>query len=123
VTVEVLRDPSFRTSCIRNKATSEEEKHVVYSWYGIIQPRDNHGAHQICELDHLVDLGAGGADTLDNIWPQCGPEGASVDDTYFHAKDEVEVWQQRGIKAGSLNQSKSQEAIARDWSALLNPNP
>ncbi len=37
-------------------------------------PDEQLGASQTCELDHVVPLEIGGADTLDNIWPQCGPK-------------------------------------------------
>ena len=39
----------------------------TYVWYRLAQPSDNSGENQICELDHLVSLELGGADTLDNI--------------------------------------------------------
>src|SRR5277367_4902522 len=72
VTAEVLRDPAWRTACIRNCQVSEAEKHVTYKWYGIRKPRANSGENQVCELDHLVPLELGGADGLENIWPECG---------------------------------------------------
>jgi len=69
VTVQILKDPSFRTACLRDCVTTESDKFVTYGQYGIPHPKNNQGANQVCELDHLVPLELGGADTLDNIWP------------------------------------------------------
>jgi hypothetical protein len=44
ITAEVLRNHSFRTRCLRNMATTEQEKGQVYAWYGIRHPRQNFGA-------------------------------------------------------------------------------
>jgi len=41
-------------------------------------------------LDHLISLELGGADTLDNIWPQCGPSGVALPQRFFKEKDTVE---------------------------------
>jgi hypothetical protein len=49
-------------------------KGKTYASYGIARPNNNTGASQTCELDHVVPLEIGGADTIDNIWPQCGPK-------------------------------------------------
>ena len=63
VTAEVLQDPSFRTTCIRSQASSEAQKAETYQWYKIEHPSQNSGQTQTCELDHLISLELGGADT------------------------------------------------------------
>ena len=73
VTLAVLGDRSFRTGCLRNCATTQRDWSATYRRYGIQHPKGNSGRNQICELDHLVPLEMGGADTIENIWPQCGP--------------------------------------------------
>jgi hypothetical protein len=90
LTIEVLRDRSFTTKCVRDAATKEEEKATTYEWYNLPHPSNNSGENQICELDHLVSLEIGGADTLDNIWPQCGPSGVALPQRFFKEKDTVE---------------------------------
>jgi hypothetical protein len=60
LTVDVLRNPSFRTSCVRSQATTEQQKAATYDLYGISHPSDNSGPNQTCELDHLVPLELGG---------------------------------------------------------------
>lgn len=64
VTLVVLRNPSFR---VRDKATTAAQKAVTYDAYDEKHPSNNRGSHQVCEMDHLVSLELGGADTLDNI--------------------------------------------------------
>ncbi len=51
---------------------------MTYLWYNVRHPSNNTGASQTYELDHLVSLEIGGADTLENIWPQCGPKGVAL---------------------------------------------
>jgi len=119
VTAAVIKDPSFTTKCLRNVATSEQAKHIVYRWYGIHPPANNRGANQVCELDHLVDLGNGGADTLNNIWPQCGPEGVAFYERYFKMKDQIEKSGYYGVKEDAIELQPFQEQMARDWSKLL----
>ena len=119
VTVEVLRDPAYRTSCTRNSATSATQKNGTYGWYKIPHPTNNTGAHQTCELDHLVSLELGGADTLDNIWPQCGPPGVQLRQRYFKQKDLVENYLAAQVKAGAIDLTDAQYGIARDWTQYL----
>jgi hypothetical protein len=75
VTLAVLRDRLFRTGCVRNCSTTIRDRSAAYRRFGIQHPRGNSGQNQICELDHLVPLEMGGADTIENIWPQCGTGG------------------------------------------------
>lgn len=55
ITADMLRDSDFRTRCVRNCATSEAQKHVTYTWYGIQKPRsDGHDlVHYPIELLEL----------------------------------------------------------------------
>jgi hypothetical protein len=119
LTVDVLRDPHFRTACLRNKATSKREKAETYGWYAISHPAHNQGKTQTCELDHLVSLELGGADTLDNIWPQCGPEGVGLRDRYFKQKDIVENFLAYVVKTGQMDLGTAQKGIASDWPQYL----
>lgn len=119
VTLAVLENPAFRTACIRNCATTESQKHVTYGWYGSPAPPNNTGNSQTCELDHLVPLELGGADTLDNLWPQCGPEGVSLNDRYFKQKDLVENYLAAQVKAGNMDLETARHRIATDWTPFL----
>jgi len=119
LTVDVLRNPDFRTGCVRGHATTEDEKAATYNWYGIPHPAHNSGATQTCELDHLISLELGGADTLDNIWPQCGPGGVTLSKRYFKMKDTVENYLAKQVKDGNMNLGDAQQGIATDWTQYL----
>jgi len=115
LTIEVLRDPGFTDRCVRDAATNEEEKATTYEWYNLPHPSDNSGENQICELDHLISLELGGADTLDNIWPQCGPSGVVLPQRFFKEKDTVENFLAMQVKEGRMELSEAQKSIATDW--------
>lgn len=127
LTVEVLRHKDFRTGLLRDKVTSAAEKRKVYAWYGIAPPAHNTGANQTCELDHVIDLGAGGGDGLANIWPQCQlptDPPVPVGDRHFEDKDRhAEHVMMAAIKAGATDAQLAdlQKRIAADWTQLDAP--
>ena len=117
--IEVLRDPRFTTRCVRDAVTTEGEKAITYDCYSLPHPSNNSGENQICELDHLVSLELGGADTLDNVWPQCGPAGVSLPQRFFKEKDTVENFLAMQVREGRMDLSQAQKAIATDWTEFL----
>jgi len=119
VTLAVLQDKSFRTGCVRNCSTTHRDRSATYRRYGIQHPRGNSGQNQICELDHLVPLEMGGADTIENIWPQCGPAGGTMRQRYFKQKDLVENYLTAQVKNGNMDLAEAQKEIARDWTQFL----
>ena len=119
MSVAILNNPGWRTKCIRNCQSTEKQKHVTYSWYGVTSPTGNNGANQVCELDHLVPLELGGADGLGNIWPQCGPEDSVLRDRYFKRKDQVENYLAAQVRAGAMSLDEAQRGIASDWTQYL----
>jgi len=119
VTIDVLRDKNFRTGCVRDGATSARQKNATYGWYHIKHPANNIGKTQTCELDHLISLELGGADTLENIWPQCGPKGAALARRYFKQKDMVENYLARQVRSGAIALDEAQKGIASDWTQYL----
>ena len=104
---------------MRNDASSEEQKAETYEWYSVPHPADNSGQHQTCELDHLISLELGGADTLDNIWPQCGPDGVALNSRYFKIKDSVENFLAAQVKAGTIQLADAQQCISTDWTQYV----
>ena len=124
LTVKILTDPRFRTGMVRDMVTTEAQKEVVYGWYGLKKPDHNSGANQTCELDHVVDLGAGGADTLDNIQPQCQrptDPPVPVGKRWFKIKDaNAEHVMIAALKAGETDAQlqAQQKRIASDWTQL-----
>jgi hypothetical protein len=109
---------------VRDKVTSEAQKEAVYGWYGLKKPPHNNGANQTCELDHVADLGAGGADTLDNIFPQCQrpiDPPVPVGQRWFKIKDaNAEHQMIAALKAGETDEQlrEQQKRIAADWTDL-----
>lgn len=57
--------------------------------------------------------------TLDNIWPQCGPPGVRLPQRYFKQKDTVENYLANGAKDGWMDLSEAQNGIATDWTQYL----
>ena len=119
LTLEILQDKNFTTKCVRDKATSATKKHLAYIWYQVKSPSNNTGASQTCELDHLISLELGGADTLDNIWPQCGPSRTTLMARYFKRKDTVENYLAFEVCKRQVELSDAQEGIAKDWTQFL----
>jgi len=109
VTVDIIRSGRLRTGCVRNCITTQFQKGIEYERYGV------HKDRATCELDHLVPLELGGADSLDNIWPQCGPYGAAGLKIYFKEKNVVEDYFTTLVKTGQMGLRDAQEAIAKDW--------
>jgi len=119
VTLDTLRNPKFRTACLRDRATSAATKAKTYNWYKIKHPTQNTGLTMTCELDHLVSIELGGADSLDNIWPQCGPPRKALAARYFKQKDTVEDYLAMLVREGKMDLAKAQEGIATDWTQFL----
>jgi hypothetical protein len=119
VTLAVLKGGEFKTGCERNKASSAAKKNTTYDEYNIAHPEDNKGQNQSCELDHLVSLELGGADTLDNIWPQCGPDGVALAQRFFKIKDSVENFLAAQVRAGQIDLAEAQRGIAQDWTQYI----
>jgi hypothetical protein len=73
-------------------------------------------ANSSCELDHLVPLEMGGADSPDNIWPQCGrtPGGRN----YKDVKDIVEQYLTVKVVLG-MDLASAQKGIAADWTQYV----
>jgi hypothetical protein len=119
VTETVLKDKTFLTGCLRNNATSEGQKETTYAAYGITKPAQNGGPNMVCELDHLISIELGGADTLDNIWPQCGPADVPVGQRFFKQKDAVEDYLAKMVRQGKISLTDAQHGIATDWTQYL----
>lgn len=119
VTITVLRNPDFRTSCVRDQASSSTEKQSTYRAYEITKPVPNSGANMVCELDHVISLELGGADTVDNIWPQCGPANVPRNNRYFHQKDVVENYLADQVERGKIDLEAAQRAITSDWTQYI----
>ena len=117
--LSVLKHPHFSTKCERDKATSASRKQITYDWYGVDKPANNKGKKMVCELDHLISIEIGGADTIDNIWPQCGPSRVVLKNRYFKQKDMVEDYLAAQVRAGTMQLDDVQAGIAKNWTQYL----
>jgi hypothetical protein len=114
-TVDVLCGPSFRTAVIRGSGTTPLQKRSVYRMYGIHPPMLNKGANQVCEIDHLVPLELGGADTIANLWPECSEGYAGWNGAGFREKDQFENYLHREVCARRMSLAEAQIEISTDW--------
>lgn len=74
--------------------------------------KDKHGRRY--ELDHLIPRQLGGADHVDNLFPQCyagKPWNAIL-------KDRLENRLHKEVCAGTITLEEAQQDIAKDWRVL-----
>jgi hypothetical protein len=91
----------------------DSAKQQVYSDYGIAKCQAQCAGPQGCEIDHLISLELGGANTIDNLWPQ--PYDG---DWNAHDKDRLEnKLHQMVCKDKSITLQEAQKEIATDWVA------
>lgn len=102
VTVQQVCTPGYAT---RTRNVPESEKRAVYSRYRIA-----HHKPYSYEADHLIPLELGGANTLQNLWPEPygGPYGART-------KDRLENRLHADVCAGRLALRVAQREIAANW--------
>jgi hypothetical protein len=84
---------------------TEKMKATTYAEY-----RATKVAGTCCEVDHLIPRDLGGADVIENLWPQPWPEARK--------KDRLEVKLRKLVCARELPLREAQDRIAEDWSAL-----
>lgn len=100
------------TQCVRNVSTST--KNAAYHGYGL---SGNHTGYctgnEGCEVDHLISLEIGGANTVKNLWPQ------SYDSPQWnaHVKDKLENFLHKEVCAGTMPLEQAQKEISEDWIA------
>jgi len=86
----IVCSADFRTGSIRDQSTTPTQKRKVYPAYSIPYPDNNRGSSQVCEIDHLLALQLGRADTISNLWSQCSPGYANWQGPGFRDKDGYE---------------------------------
>ncbi len=115
---ETICSKNWRTGSVRDSQSTKTQKNSLYAAYGIQRPKNNVGQNQTCELDHLISLELGGSDELKNIWPECGPSGASLNERYFKKKDKVENYLHKLVCDHEMTLTHAQHQIATDWYAV-----
>jgi hypothetical protein len=92
---------------------SSSTKSRAYLEYGIT----SHTRGQY-EVDHLVSLELGGANTISNLWPE-----AAEPIPGFHEKDLVENYLHRQVCNGELSLAAAQRQEATNWLAIYRRMP
>lgn len=101
---------------IRATAWGKDARHVtpamkreVFRRYHVSGVRDPSCGEPRCELDHLVPRACGGADDVNNLWPQAAD--------YWHEKDLLEDYAARRVKHGEMTVEACQAMFLApaDW--------
>lgn len=120
LTQERVCDPDFRTGPFRKVPASLKRK--VYAAYGARNHKGICAGREGCEIDHLLSLEIGGANTLANLWPQ-----PYAGEWNAHVKDKLENHLHRLVCAGELSLEDAQAEISTDWiasfKARMGPSP
>lgn len=99
------------TKNIRN--VPEKSKQQVYEDYGIAKCQGYCSGPEGCEIDHLISLELGGANTADNLWPQ--PYDG---DWNAHDKDRLENTLRKMMCVDkTITLEEAQHDISTDWIA------
>ena len=105
LTAKVLCHQTFRTRDERRVTAAMRRQ--VCTLYDVV-PCDRH-----VEVDHLISLELGGANDIQNLWPQ--PYAPSPG---ARQKDVLENWLHKQVCAGMMSLEAAQQAIATNWYAL-----
>ncbi len=75
------------------------------------------------ELDHIVDLAAGGSSDVRNLYPEPNNDTGRFARTSFvhNDKDAVEDYTHAAICAGKVAMTRVQKAIAANWATAVQP--
>jgi hypothetical protein len=101
--LEILcHQPTTGRRCNFSKATRE----TIFRAYGLPYPEPK-GAY---EVDHLIPLELGGANSLANVWPE-----AAEPKPGFHQKDWLENELHRRVCSGEMDLAAARKLIAHNW--------
>lgn len=126
-TAATLCKKTFHTADVRT--VTESEKNEVYRRYGLkpntgyctprpYKTKKGKKIKQGCEVDHLISLEIGGANDIENLWPQPYTENPGA-----HDKDKLENWLHKQVCTGKMTLPEAQKAIATDWFAEYQKMP
>lgn len=111
----VCRKGGYTASVRPPEALTESVKKKLLAAYGIPASRIRD-----YELDHLVELAAGGASDVRNLWPEPNTFQQFRSSGFIHNdKDAVEAYTFHAICAGTVSVSAVQKAMATDWTTAV----
>jgi hypothetical protein len=79
---------------------------LAFAEYSISYPQPR-GAF---EVDHLIPLELGGANTIENLWAEPANPNPG-----FHQKDRVENYLHKQVCSGAMTIDEAQKIVANDW--------
>lgn len=103
VSREEICAPGYRDM---NRTVARSVQQEVFKAYGLVGARVND-----YEVDYLITPELGGADTIQNLWP----EPYSSTDWDAHVKDALEGRLHQMVCEGKIDLSTAQHEIASDW--------
>jgi hypothetical protein len=112
----ICRPGGYTASVRPPERITEPAKKQIMAAYGIPWSQ----AHRY-ELDHLIELSAGGASDTRNLWPEPNDDAHQYRrGTYVHNdKDQVEAVTFDAICSGKAKLATAQKAIASNWTTAL----
>lgn len=110
LTQQKLCSKSFRTGPYRK--VPQSLKNQVYKLYGAVNHKGVCAGKEGCEVDHLISLEIGGANTIKNLWPEPYPGTWGA-----HTKDKLENRLHKLVCAKTITLEEAQKAISTDWIA------
>jgi hypothetical protein len=111
----VCRKGGYTSSVRPPVSLTEPAKRSLLAAYGI--PESQIGKY---ELDHLVDLAAGGASDVRNLWPEPNTFSQFHSSGFVHNdKDAVESYTYHAICGHKVTVTAVQKAIATDWTTAV----
>jgi hypothetical protein len=118
----VVPDPTLTPGAVRTTDVSDVCTHGTSQLRHWSRERDDRimaeydlptGPHPQYEVDHLIPLCLGGADSDANLWPE---PRRSIEPTFnAERKDELEARMCSLVCSGELDVHEAQSAIASDW--------
>lgn len=112
----ICRRGGYTSSVRAPEWMTERYKRQVMAAYGIpwSQARNY-------ELDHLVELAAGGSNDTRNLWPEPNHDADKYPRSGFvhNDKDKVEGWTRTAICASRISLTRAQTAFVTDWTSLI----
>lgn len=99
----------------------KDERHVtpamkrqvfeLYGYSGYEDPQCIPAGKRTCEIDHLISRELGGADVVDNLWPQA--YGSSPWNAVL--KDKLENRLHKEICTNKISLAKARKMLTNDW--------
>jgi hypothetical protein len=115
ITSTVCRKGGYTSSVRPPQTLTEPVKRRLLAAYGI--PASRIGDY---ELDHLIDLAAGGASDVRNLWPEPNTFSRFQPSQFVHNdKDAVESYTFHAICDRKVTVTAVQNAIAGDWTTAV----